>query len=104
MPGAIDYSLINVQPDPDSAEWWQGTSEHRLLVRSCLDCEYRWFPPAPVCPSCRSMSLGWHEAEGRGVITSYVVVYHPVLAAFQEAVPYVVALVEPFDPLALFYL
>ena len=94
MPGPIDYSLINLQPDHDSAGWWEGTAAHRLLVRSCEDCAHRWFPPGPVCPSCRSMNPGWHEAEGRGVIASYVVVCHPVLAAFREAVPYVVALVE----------
>ena len=94
MPGPIDYSLISLQPDHDSAGWWEGTAAHRLLVRSCQDCAHRWFPPGPVCPSCRSMKLGWHEAEGRGVIASYVVVCHPVLAAFREAVPYVVALVE----------
>ena len=94
MPGPIDYSLIRVQPDHDSAGWWEGAAAERLLVRSCEDCSHRWFPPGPVCPSCRSMALGWHEAEGRGVIASYVVVHHPVLAAFREAVPYVVALVE----------
>ena len=94
MPGPIDYSLINHQPDYDSAGWWEGTAAHRLLVRSCEDCAHRWFPPGPVCPSCRSMNPGWHEAEGRGVIASYVVVCHPVLAAFREAVPYVVVLVE----------
>ena len=94
MPGPIDYSLINHQPDLDSEGWWEGTAAHRLLVPSCEDCAYRWFPPGPLCPSCRSMNVGWHEAEGRGVIAGYVVVCHPVLAAFREAVPYVVALVE----------
>ena len=91
---AFDYSLIEVRPDPDSEEWWAAAREGRLLVRACGDCGRRWFPPAPLCPRCRSFAAGWREAEGRGVIASYVVVAHPVLAAARGAVPYAVALVE----------
>ena len=94
MQGAVDYSLIALQPDPDSQEWWAAAREQRLLVRSCAACGQRWFPPSPLCPVCRSFDLAWHEAEGRGVIASYVVVAHSVLPAFREAAPYVVALVE----------
>ena len=68
MPGAIDYSLIDVQPDPDSAEWWQGTSEHRLLVRSCRDCEYRWRPQRP-CGAAKKLD---ENASPPGVLVRQV--------------------------------
>ena len=97
MSATIDYSLIDLQTDPDTEEWWAATKEHRLLVPTCGNCNYRWFPPSPVCPHCRSTKLGWYEAEGTGVIASYVVVEHPVLAAFRETVPYTVVLVELSD-------
>lgn len=92
--GAVDYSLIALQPDPDSKGFWSAAREHRLVVQACAACGRRWFPPAPLCPRCRSFELEWRETEGRGVIASYVVVAHSVLPAFREAAPYVVALVE----------
>ena len=82
MPGPIDYSLINVKPDPDTKEWWDGTKEDRLLVRLCNDCGHKFFPPFPACPGCTSMDLGWHQAKGTGVIYSYNVVVQPILAPF----------------------
>ncbi|MFQ5872356.1 MAG: Zn-ribbon domain-containing OB-fold protein [Dehalococcoidia bacterium] len=94
MPGPIDYSLLKVQPDPDTAEWWDATKERRFLVRQCNRCRYRYFPPYPACPHCNSMDLGWHESEGKGLIYSYTVVVHPILAPFVDAVPYVVAVIE----------
>ena len=55
MPGPIDYSLINVKPDPDTKEWWDGTKEDRLLVRLCNDCGHKFFPPFPPVP----VALPW---------------------------------------------
>ena len=94
MPGPIDYSLINVKPDPDTKEWWDGTKENRLLVRLCNDCGHKFFPPFPACPGCTSMDLGWHQAEGKGVIYSYNVVVQPILAPFVNAVPYITAVID----------
>lgn len=43
------------------------------------------------------MDLTWFETAGKGVIHSYIVVTQPILSAFIETVPYVVALVELDD-------
>ena len=94
MPGPIDYSLINVKPDPDTKEWWDATKEERLLVRQCSDCSKKFFPPFPACPGCTSMRLGWYETEGKGVIYSYNVVVQPILAPFVPAVPYITAVID----------
>ena len=94
MPGSIDYSLLNVNPDPDTKEWWDATEEKRFLVRQCSGCSHKFFPPYPACPKCISMDLGWYQTEGKGVIYSYTVVVHPILEAFVNAVPYVVAVIE----------
>ncbi|HZY60138.1 MAG TPA: zinc ribbon domain-containing protein, partial [Candidatus Binataceae bacterium] len=59
MPGPIDYSKITIYPSPDTAEWWGGTKEGRLLVRECRSCGYLFFPPYPMCARCNSMDLGW---------------------------------------------
>ncbi len=97
MPGTIDYSKINIIPDQDTAEWWEGTKQHKLLVRQCKSCGHKWFPPFPACAKCTSMDLTWFETKGKGVLHSYVVVTQPILAAFVPAVPYVVGLVELDD-------
>ncbi len=49
MPGPIDYSKINIIPDQDTMEWWEGTRRHKLLVRQCKNCGHKWFPPFPAC-------------------------------------------------------
>jgi len=43
------------------------------------------------------MEVGWFETAGTGVVHSYVVVVQPVVGAFVEAVPYVVAIIELDD-------
>lgn len=97
MPGPIDYSKITIVPDFDTADWWAGTKQHKYLVRQCKTCGHKWFPPFPACNKCTSMELTWYETAGTGVIHSYVVVTQPILSAFIETVPYVVALIELDD-------
>jgi uncharacterized OB-fold protein len=97
MPGKIDYSKINIIPDEDTSEWWEGTKRGKLLIRQCKNCGHKWFPPFPACSKCTSMDLTWCETSGKGVMHSYVVVTQPILAAFVEAVPYVVGLIELED-------
>lgn len=94
MPGAIDYAALQIVPDPDTREWWAATKEHRYLVRQCNACGHKWFPAFPACARCGSMDVGWFETAGKGEIHSYIVVEQPILAAFRQAVPYVVALIE----------
>lgn len=96
MPGPIDYSKLDIHPDYDTRAWWEGTKNRKYLVRACSDCGHKWFPPGPMCPKCRSVNLGWHEAAGRGVIHSYTVIPKGGTPAFAETGPYVVALIE-FD-------
>lgn len=94
MPGPIDYTKIQIIPDPESQGWWDGTKQHKLLVRQCNDCGHKFFPPWPRCQHCRSANLGWFETSGKGFIHTFIVPVQPILAAFANSVPYVVALVE----------
>src|SRR5215470_6734876 len=75
MPGTIDYSKLRIIPDFDTREWWEGTKQHKYLVRQCKVCGHKWFPPTlPACSKCTSMDIGWFETKGRGVLYSYVVI------------------------------
>jgi len=77
---------------PDTAFFWEGVAEGRLLLQRCVACGRFRHPPRPMCPWCRS--LGWEavEASGRGTVFSFVMPTHPELP-FMEY-PYVVAVVE----------
>lgn len=82
-------------PDADSRRFWDGCREHRLQIERCADCKTPRFPPAGVCPHCRSSRSEWITASGRGTVFSWIVVRHPVPKdVYAGEVPYVVALVE----------
>ncbi len=77
---------------PDTAFFWDGLREHRLLIQRCIGCGALRHPPRPMCPACSS--LGWDtiEASGRGTVHSFVVPRHPVLPFMDD--PTVVVLVD----------
>ena len=82
-------------PDADSRRFWEGCREHRLQIERCADCKTARFPPAALCPHCRSSRSEWVTASGRGTVFSWIVVRHPVPKdMYAGEVPYVVALVE----------
>jgi uncharacterized OB-fold protein len=98
MSKSIDYSKLRIIPDFDTREWWDGTRQHKYLVRRCNRCGHKWFPPTfPACSKCTSMDLGWFETAGKGLIHSYVEVVQPIVGAFVGTVPYVVAIIELED-------
>jgi uncharacterized OB-fold protein len=82
------------RPAPESLPYWQAAREHRLSIPRCDDCEQFWFPPSRSCPHCLSPNFAFKDVSGRGKVFSFVTfhrVYHP---AFENEVPYIVALVE----------
>ncbi len=81
-------------PDADSAEFWEGCNAHELRLQECRDCGAVRHYPRSHCPNCRSPEARWIKATGRGRIHSFVVIHRALHPAFQEKVPYVVALIE----------
>ena len=81
-------------PSPESHVFWDGAKEKKLMLPRCNTCGQFWFPPSQRCRHCLSGDFAWVESKGDGRIYSFVVyhrVYHP---AFEQDVPYVVAIVE----------
>jgi uncharacterized OB-fold protein len=81
-------------PSAESAPFWAGAKERKLLLPRCNSCGKFWFPPSQRCAHCLSADFAWRESAGQGRIYSFVVfhrVYHP---AFEGDVPYAVAIVE----------
>ena len=81
------------KPSPESLPFWEGAKAKKLMLPRCNACRRFWFPPSQRCRHCLSADCAWVKASGEGHIYSFVVfhrVYHP---AFENDVPYVVAIV-----------
>jgi uncharacterized OB-fold protein len=80
--------------DPETKPFWDAARASRLVVQQCTSCRRLRFPPMPGCPKCHSTKAGWKDVSGRATLWSYNVVHGPMLPAFQDVVPFPVAIVS----------
>jgi uncharacterized OB-fold protein len=80
--------------DPVSAPFWREAAEGRLSFQRCGDCGYLRWPPAALCPECWSRRADWETVEPNGEVWSFGVYERAFDPAFDDLIPYVVALVE----------
>ena len=81
----------------DTAPFWEGCKQHRLLVQRCKRCgEYR-HPPSPVCHQCHSFEHEYVESVGTGEVFTFTIVRHPVMPQLNDVVPYNVVVVRLLD-------
>jgi hypothetical protein len=81
-------------PDEDSAPYWQGANEGKLLLQFCADCGKPRFYPRKYCPFCSSAAVEWREASGRGTVYTYAIVNRAPLPVFAASLPYAVGLID----------
>ena len=81
------------RPTPESAPFWQGCKDHKLLLQHCSGCEAYQFYPRSVCATCLSDQLEWREVSGRGTVETYTIVTRAVSDAYAADAPYVIALI-----------
>ncbi len=79
--------------DIESKPFWDGCARGELLLQRCLNCGALRHPPSPICAKCLSPRNEWLPASGDATAYSFVVVHRAFHAAFEEGVPYVVAIV-----------
>ncbi len=79
--------------DPVSAAYWARCSEGELSLQRCRSCGHIQHYPRVLCTACGSDTLELVAASGRGVVRSCTIIRRAVSAAFDDDVPYVVALV-----------
>jgi uncharacterized OB-fold protein len=91
MDGHMDKFLP--RPTPESAPFWQGCKDHKLLLQYCTACGTHQFYPRVICAKCMSEQLEWREASGRGTVETYTIVTRAVSDAYAADVPYVIALI-----------
>ena len=90
MSGDLPAPVINA----DSAPYWAGAREGRLLLQRCGDCGTLRFFPRLLCTECGSDRVEWTQVSGRGTVHSFTVVHRAAFPEFQAIVPYVVALID----------
>lgn len=81
----------------EAREFWEGCARHELRLQECRACGRRQFYPRALCRHCWSTDLTWVASDGRGEVYSFTVVRRAPSPAFDELVPYVVALVDLDD-------
>lgn len=77
----------------ETAQFWDGCAEGRLLLPKCNDCgELIWYPRL-FCPFCASTSVAYTEVSGRGTVYSFTIMRRGS-GPFRDHAPYVLAYVE----------
>jgi len=77
---------------PDTAAFWMGGAQGRLMIHRCGHCT-RWFhPPAPVCPHCGSLTVAPQPVSGHGQVATFTINHQAWTPELTD--PYVVAIVE----------
>ena len=93
----MDLSTLAV-PGPTRTElttpFWDAAAKGQLILQNCQTCERSVFYPRAICPHCWSDRLVWRAASGTGRLKSFSVVHRAGHPAWNEAVPYVIGLVE----------
>lgn len=82
------------RPNAESAPFWEGCREHRLMLQRCMSCGTYQFYPRVICANCMSDQLEWRGASGRGTVETYTIVTRAISEAYADDVPYVIALIN----------
>jgi len=76
--------------------WREIPQRYNLIGNKCDSCKRVFFPPREACPYCRRKSMGKMKEcklKGKGKIITYSII-HAGPEAFEEQIPYPVAIVE----------
>ncbi|CAN5257097.1 OB-fold domain-containing protein [soil metagenome] len=72
-----DVSAAKLYPapviDPETKPFWDACAEGRLLIKHCLMCDERHYPPRALCPFCFSDNTAFEQSKGEGEIYTFSV-------------------------------
>lgn len=89
---------MSAKPKPHitslNAPFWEGTAKGELRVQHCDACGANFRFTHPWCPSCWTQDPGFIVAVGTGVVATYTVLHVAPFAAFEDRLPYVLALID----------
>lgn len=82
------------EPEPWSEDYWRAAEEGRFMIPYCRTTQQYFFPPRELSPHSFDDDWEYREASGRGTVFSYTVMNFSPVSAYEDDVPYVIALVE----------
>lgn len=90
-----EYSRPLPRPSAATRPFWEGCREGVLRVPWCRDCGRPHFYPRSLCPHCLGTDLEWRVTSGRGRVWTHSTVRLSFWGkAFDDSLPYVVAMIE----------
>ena len=89
-----DYMKPLPEPSPDTAPYWEGLNNSKLLLQTCATCNKVRHYPRPMCPYCHSMEHTWKPATGRGTVQSWTIAHHAFHPGFKAELPYILVTVD----------
>ncbi|MCV7027574.1 OB-fold domain-containing protein [Mycolicibacterium novocastrense] len=77
-----------------TAQFYEHCRREELSFQRCSGCG-RWrHVPRLTCARCGSDAWSWQRSSGRGVVFSHTVIHRALHPGFDQAVPFVCAVVE----------
>lgn len=89
-----EWNGIVPVPSGVTEEFWDATTEGRLVVQRCPDCDEFQFYPRSACIHCDGRNPTYVDTEGTGEVFSFTVCHVPGAAGFDPMTPYAVAIIE----------
>lgn len=80
--------------NPIRDEFRTGLVRGKLLVQKCIHCGRLNMYPRHACPFCQSLSLGWHNSAGDGVLHSFTVLRAGAPEGFEGDLPYALGVIK----------
>lgn len=93
-----DQASMQRRPLPTLTElnrpFWEGGLSGQLRLQRCAACGHLRYPISMVCPRCLASDADWEPVSGEGTVLSYATFHRAYHPAWQDRIPYTVALVE----------
>lgn len=91
-----DADLEKPMPKPSkwSQPFWDGTKQHKLLLKTCKDCGNIDHPPYLYCTNCQSDNMEWKDASGKATLYGFAINELGVPFPFMPDLPYVTAFID----------
>lgn len=90
------------EPTPETAGYWEGIKQGRLLIKQCTGCGKHNYPRRIFCVGCDGDAFEWVEAQGTGTVYTFSTVYRAPIPAFEKEIPYTVGILELTEGVYLF--
>src|SRR4030042_4993496 len=87
-----------LKPLPKPSKWsqafWDGTKQHKLLLKKCSKCGNIDHPPYLYCTECWAEEHEWMQASGKGEIYANSTVMLGAPPGFDVDIPYTIAMID----------